>query len=623
MIPLEPMAKRAIDGRNAAIIVLGPSGLKTALAIKAALDGAEIHGALERLDDGAVDRTFEDIGSHLQALFQLGHPLIVLAAAAIPIRLLAPVLQSKTIDPPVLVVAEDGNAVVPLLGGHHGANDLARRIATILKTEPAITTAGDLRLRIALDQPPPGWRLANPEAVKPLTAALLSGERLCIEIGAGRAEEARWLDPLRDRTAQDAVNQILVTDRKIQPTSTTLVYHPRTLALGVGCERHTAPEELIDLAQSVLGEQGLAETSIAAVVSITLKAAEPAVHALADHFGVPARFFDAKTLEGEKSRLANPSDIVFQETGCHGVAEGAVLAAVGAQGNLIVEKVKSDRATLAIARSDRLLNADEMGRPQGRLAIVGIGPGPHDWRSPEADRWLADADHWVGYKGYLDLLRPGGHIELHGFGLGEEEDRARSALNLAASGKNVALISSGDAGIYAMGALVFELLAREEQSEWQRVDVAMAPGISALQAASARAGAPLGHDFCAISLSDLLTPWHVIERRLNAAADGDFVVALYNPASLRRREGLARAVAIFERARPLSTPVIVARNLGRPGESIAVTTLPELDQDRVDMMTLLIIGSSRTRKSSRLHGVPFVYTPRGYLAGGDDEDPSA
>ncbi|MEL6963753.1 MAG: cobalamin biosynthesis central domain-containing protein, partial [Pseudomonadota bacterium] len=241
MIPSEPMAKRAVDGRNAAIIVLGPSGLKIALAIKAALDGAEIHGALERLDDSAVDRTFEDIGSHLQALFQRGHPLIVLAAAAIPIRLLAPVLQSKTTDPPVLAVAEDGNAVVPLLGGHHGANDLARRIAMILKTEPAITTAGDLRLRIALDQPPCGWRLANPEAVKPLTAALLSGERLCIEIGAGRAEEARWLDPLQDRTAPDAVNHILVTDRKIQPTSTTLVYHPRTLVLGVGCERHTAP----------------------------------------------------------------------------------------------------------------------------------------------------------------------------------------------------------------------------------------------------------------------------------------------------------------------------------------------------------------------------------------------
>lgn len=622
-MPSEPMAKGAIEGRAAAIVVLGPSGLGTAIRLKAALDAAEVHGAVGRLNNEAIDRTFDDIGSHLQMLFLAGQPLIVLAAAAIPIRLLAPVLQTKATDPPVLAVAEDGSAVVPLLGGHHGANDLARLVAEILRTKPAITTAGDLRLGLALEQPPAGWWLANPEAVKSLTAALLAGGHLRVDIEAGSPEEARWLDSLRDRVTPTADHQILVTDRKIEPDLTTLVYHPRTLVLGVGCERHTSPEELIGLAQRVISEAGLAKASIAAIVSITLKAAEPAVHALADHLGLPTRFFDAETLEREKPRLANPSDLVFQETGCHGVAEGAALAAVGSRGRLLVEKVKSGRATLAIARSDHLLDADSIGRPQGRLAIVGIGPGSNDWRSPEADRWLATADHWISYQGYLDLLEPASHTKLHGFALGEEEDRARSALDLAASGENVALISSGDAGIYAMAALVFELLAREQRAEWERVEVVMTPGISALQAAAARAGAPLGHDFCAISLSDLLTPWQAIERRLNAAAEGDFVVALYNPASLRRREGLARAIAILATARPLSTPVIIAKNLGRTGESITVTTLSELNQDQVDMMTLLIIGSSQTRMNARLHGAPFVYTPRGYLAADDDEARSA
>ncbi|MEM8951294.1 MAG: precorrin-3B C(17)-methyltransferase, partial [Pseudomonadota bacterium] len=310
---------------------------------------------------------------------------------------------------------------------------------------------------------------------------------------------------------------------------------------------------------------------------------------------------------------ANPSDLVFKETGCHGVAEGAALAAAGEDGTLVIEKTKSKRATMAIARAQSILHAGAIGRPQGHLAIIGIGPGSAAWRSPEADQLLSASDHWMGYQGYLDLLQKAPHVEQEGFALGEEEVRARKALDLAANGARVALISSGDAGIYAMASLVYELLDRSDDPAWQRVEVVMTPGISALQAAAARTGAPLGHDFCTISLSDLLTPWEVIEQRLRAAADGDFVIALYNPASLRRREGLFRAISILERARPPSTPVTIARNLGRDGETVDVVKLQDFDQDQVDMMSLVIIGSSRTRMTPRLHGQPFVYTPRGYL----------
>ena len=602
-----------------AIIVLGPSGLETARRIKAALKGAHIHGASARLAPGVVDNAIHDVGKHLRALFVDGYPLIVLAAAAIPVRLLAPVIKDKTVEPPVVAVAEDGSAIVPLLGGHHGANDLARELGDVLRTAPAITTAGDLRFGLALDRPPAGWQLINPADVKAITAAGLAGEPIRLQLAAGSAEDAAWLDPIREKASVLAEHCILVTDRRIEPAPNKLVYHPKTLAIGVGCERDIEPEELIALVEQNLAKHGLASASIAAIVSIALKAAEPAVHALADHFGVAARFFDAETLEQQRSRLLNPSDLVFKETGCHGVAEGAALAAVGADGKLIVEKRKSARATMAIARSDKVLDAEAIGQPQGRLMIVGIGPGATVWRSPEADLWLTISDHWIGYQGYLNLLTKPAHVEDHGFGLGEEEARARAALDLAASGKKVALISSGDAGIYAMASLVFELMDREERSDWARVDVAMTPGISALQAAAARVGAPLGHDFCAISLSDLLTSWSVIEKRLFAAAKGDFVVALYNPASLRRREGLARAIGILETERPASTPVIIAKNLGRCGETVEVTTLSNFDQTRVDMMTLLVIGSSQTRMSQRLHGDPFVYTPRGYLAAESDE----
>jgi cobalt-precorrin 5A hydrolase/precorrin-3B C17-methyltransferase len=312
---------------------------------------------------------------------------------------------------------------------------------------------------------------------------------------------------------------------------------------------------------------------------------------------VPARFFSAAELEAEAPRLVTPSTEVFAATGCHGVAEGAALAATGPEGVLVVAKTKSARATCALARAPASLSAERIGRPQGRLAIVGLGPGSAGWRTPETTALLEGAEDWVGYGGYLELLdgRPGHHVVRHAFALGEEEARARRALDLAAQGRRVALISSGDPGIYAMAALVFELLDRESDPAWHRIAVVVSPGVSALQAAAARAGAALGHDFCAISLSDLLTPWAVIERRLEAAATGDFVTVLYNPASGRRRHGLVRALEILGAGRPPLTPVVHARNLGRTGETVTIAPLADLDPGAVDMLSVLIIGSSRTR----------------------------
>jgi cobalt-precorrin 5A hydrolase/precorrin-3B C17-methyltransferase len=294
------------------------------------------------------------------------------------------------------------------------------------------------------------------------------------------------------------------------------------------------------------------------------------------------------------------------------VAEGAALAAVGAAGELVVAKTKSTRATCALARAPAPLDPARIGRARGHLALVGLGPGDPSWRTAEASALLDDAEDWVGYGGYLRLLedRPHHHAVRHAFALGEEEARARRALDLAAAGRRVALISSGDPGIYAMAALVLELLDRGDP-EWQRVAIGVSPGVSALQAAAARAGAPLGHFFWAISRSDLLTPWDEIERRLGAAAAGDFVTVLYNPASDRRRQGVVRALGILRAARPPETPLVHARNLGRAEETLQIAPLGEFDPSAVDMLSLLIIGSSRTRTFATLHGRSFVYTPRG------------
>jgi cobalt-precorrin 5A hydrolase/precorrin-3B C17-methyltransferase len=215
----------------------------------------------------------------------------------------------------------------------------------------------------------------------------------------------------------------------------------------------------------------------------------------------------------------------------------------------------------------------------------------------------------------LDLLGPllAGKRR-HESGLGAETVRARRALDLAAEGRAVALVSSGDAGIYGLATLVFELIDREQRRDWSAIEITVAPGISAMQAAAARLGAPLAHDFCAISLSDLLTPWPVIRARIKAAAAADFVIALYNPRSARRPARLAEAAAILLGHRPPETPVAIARNLGRAGETQQILRLADLADADADMLSLVLIGNRQTRL---IAGDPArLYTPRGYFDDG-------
>jgi cobalt-precorrin 5A hydrolase/precorrin-3B C17-methyltransferase len=588
-----------------AILALTQQGLDTARRIAGVLDGAEVLGRAGRAD--GADTRFADTMETLRALFAAGRPVVGACAAGILVRALAPVLGDKRAEPPVLAVGEDGAHVVPLLGGHRGANALARTIAAALDGTAAVTTASDLAFGVALDDPPPGWRLANPEVAKDAAADLLAG-------GTARVDPAlTWLAELPQDAAAPwrlrASVEATTGDRR------TLVYHPRALAVGVGCERGCDKGELTDLVRGTLREAGLAEAAVGLVVSIDVKMDEPAVHAAAAALGAPARFFDADTLEAETPRLANPSEAVYREVGCHGVAEGAALAAAGPDGGLLVAKHKSRRATCAIARAPRTLDAQATGRKRGTLALVGLGPGDTAMRTPEAAQAVDAATDLVGYTLYLDLLgdRAAGKAR-HDFQLGEEEARAGHALDLAAAGRDVALVCSGDPGVYAMASPLFELMERENRPDWNRAAVRVVPGISALQAAAARIGAPIGHDFCTVSLSDLLTPWAQIERRLQAAAEGDFVVALYNPVSRRRTWQLGRAREILGAHRPAGTPVVIARQLGRPDERVSVTTLAELDPTAIDMLTVLLIGASTTRAVPRGDGGRWVYTPRGYAA---------
>lgn len=232
--------------------------------------------------------------------------------------------------------------------------------------------------------------------------------------------------------------------------------------------------------------------------------------------------------------------------------------------------------------------------------------------TPEAAELIAGATDLVGYFSYLKRIPPIEGQARHASGNGEELARARQALHLAEAGRRAVLVSGGDPGVFAMAAAVFEAIAGEPR--WRRIDVAVSPGITAMQAAAARAGAPLGHDFCAISLSDNLKPWGVIERRLAAASAADFVIALYNPASAARPGRICDAFALLRSMKDAATPVVFARALGRSDEEVCVTALGEADPSRADMSTLIIIGSSETRVIPRENGPPFVYTPRGARA---------
>jgi cobalt-precorrin 5A hydrolase/precorrin-3B C17-methyltransferase len=378
--------------------------------------------------------------------------------------------------------------------------------------------------------------------------------------------------------------------------------------MGLGCERYAEASELITLAEKVLADGNLSPSSLAMIASIDLKSDEAAIHAVAAHFGVPARFFSVEALQTQTPRLKNPSQIVAEEVGVPGVSEAAALAAAGTTSELIIEKTRSTRGTCAIAKAAQPL-LTLPGHARGVVHVVGIGPGTPDWRAPAATSALAASTDWVGYGLYLDLVADvrSGQIE-HRFPLGGEEDRVRHAIALAREGKEVSLVCSGDAGIYAMAALVYEVIDLEPS----RIAVNVIPGISAFQAAAAKAGAMIGHDFCCISLSDLLTPWEAIEKRLKAAAEGDFVISFYNPRSLKRRDQLERAFAILKQHRPADTPVIIASNLGRPEEKVKIVRFAEFNPDDVDMLTLVMVGSSQSKRFVRGDGTTYAYTPRGY-----------
>jgi cobalt-precorrin 5A hydrolase/precorrin-3B C17-methyltransferase len=333
----------------------------------------------------------------------------------------------------------------------------------------------------------------------------------------------------------------------------------------------------------------LAEKSIAALASIDVKCDEVGLLEAAEELNVPIRFHPAEALRAVET--PNPSEVVRKAVGTPSVAEAAVISS-GAE--LVMEKRKSANATVAVGRLPM----------RGRLALVSLGPGEDTLVPPLAREALAGSELVVGLDQYVDrvrhLLRPGTRVLTPP--LGNEVERAELALAEARAGGSTALVSSGDVGVYAMASPVLELAGDD-------VDVVVVPGVTAAQAAASLLGSPLGHDHCSVSLSDLLTPWEVIQARIMAAAEGDFVVSLYNPRSKGRDWQLGKVKEILLRHRSPDTPVGIVKDAYRPAQQVILTDLASLRPEDVDMLTIVIVGSSQTRFVAGR-----MVTPRGYLS---------
>ncbi len=594
-----------------AVVWLHPSDRAIAGRLAAALDGL-VHGP--EGDGAGADVVFARLAPHLRQLFRTGTPILALCASGIVVRALGALLEDKREEPPVVVVERTGRFVVPLLGAHRGGLALARRAAQALGAEVVASTASEARFGVALDAPPEGWRIGAGTRVEAFVARLLRGDRLRLVDETGCGE---WLRDSQLPWDEGGELELRISVRAQEPRRDVLVYHPPLLALGVGCVRGACPRALRTWVEEALEEAGFAREAVALVATIDLKEAEPAIHELAAALGVPVRLFAPEELRAFEPRLSRPSQAVRRAVGVAGVAEAAALAAAGPEAELVLPKRIGPGVTLAVARARRPIEASRVGRARGELRLVGIGPGDPAALTQAALRALSDAEVIVGYRGYLDRLgRLAQGRALRRFAIGEEMERCRAALEEAAAGRRVALVSSGDPGIYAMASPLFELLDQEGEARpaWRQLQIEVVPGISAFQEAAARTGALLGHDFCLISLSDLLTPKERILARVRAAAATDLLLALYNPASRRRRRLLAEVHRELLAQRPGDTPAVFARKLGQPGEECAVTTLAALPLARVDMHSLLLIGNRHSRMVRMADGSLRLYTPRGYGA---------
>jgi cobalt-precorrin 5A hydrolase/precorrin-3B C17-methyltransferase len=451
-------------------------------------------------------------------VFRRYRRLVLIMAVGIAVRLIATEIRDKHQDPGVVVVDDAGSFSVSLLSGHEGgANELARKIASLLGANAVVTTASELSKAVA--------------------------------------------------------------------------YPPKSLVVGIGCNRGTAVLEIESAVKQIFSEYGLSIKSVRNIATIDIKKNEPGLLEFARKYRLPIEYFDKESL-GEVKFPSRPSPAVLRHVGTPAVCESAALLSSGSN-SLIIPKASFNRAVaIAVARS----------AARGKLFLVGIGPGDPEQMTFRAREAINSSEVVVGYKSYIKLIEPYlGEKEIIATGMGAEVERVKTAMSLAKKGRVVSLVSSGDTGIYGMAGLVGEILGHRD------IDIKVIPGVPLLVASAALLGAPINSDFVSISLSDYLVPWTEITLRLKLAAQGNFVIVLYNPRSQKRQRQLIKAREIILKYRPPSTPVGIATNAYREGQEVVVTDLEHMLDYEIGMNTTIIVGNSATFTSDG-----WMVTPRGY-----------
>jgi len=542
--------------------------------------------------------------------------IIFVGSIGASIRLINSFLTSKDKDPGVIVIDNKCSKVIPLLGSHQSnTQNIAVQISNLFGGQIIETSNSKDQNFLNLDSfgNQWGWKRSGKRKnwSKLVIKQAKNEEIYCKQLSGNRL----W----KISESGKSINEISAEENE-NPESTFHVsvfennektWHPRVLWVGIGCERNTSKELITNSLNTFLESTNISPYSIAGFATIDIKKDESGILELAEENHLPIKFFAKEDLK--KIIVPNPSNVVKKEIGTSSVAEASCLLAAGKESKLIKEKRifknkdfssnKFGAVTIAIAESKNQYYPDN-----GEIHIIGSGPGDISFLTNNARKALSKCTVWIGYKMYLDLIKPlkrNDQIFIES-NLTEEKERCNKAIKLAEEGIKVALISSGESGFYGMAGLLLELLQKIKKE--YRPSFEVHPGISSVQLAAALGGAPLMNDFCSISLSDKLTPWYLIEKRIEGALLGDFVIALFNPQSSERNWQLKSAIDQCLKSRKEDTPVLIARQVGRENQSKKFFTLKTFPFREIDMLSIIIIGNSQTTLKDEI-----FLTPRGYL----------
>ncbi len=542
--------------------------------------------------------------------------IIFIGSIGASIRLINPLLTTKDKDPGVIVIDNQCSRIVPLIGSHQSnTQNIAFQISNLFGGQIIETNNSNDQNFLNLDSFGNQWgwkRSGKIQNWSKLVIKQANNQEIFCKQSSGNnlwktSESGKFINQIHEKETEKTDSTFHVSIFENHKTT----WHPPVLWIGIGCERNTSKELIANSLNDFLKSGNFSHHAIAGFATIDIKKDEKGILELAEENNLPIKFFTKEDLS--KIIVPNPSSIVQKEIGTSSVAEASCLLAAGKKSKLLKEKrifkdkefprSKSGAVTIALAESK-----NQYYPTNGEIHIIGSGPGDISFLTNNSRKALSRCTVWIGYKMYLDLIQPLKRSDqvLIESKLTEEKERCRKAIRMAEEGIKVALISSGESGFYGMAGLLLELL-QKIKSEY-RPYYEVHPGISSVQLAAAVSGAPLMNDFCSISLSDKLTPWSLIEKRIEGALLGDFVIALFNPQSIERNWQLKSAIDLCLKSRQGDTPVLIARQVGRENQSKKFFTLNTIPLYDVDMLSIIIIGNSQTTLIDEI-----FLTPRGYL----------